>query len=282
MGPFPPEAIGGYKYVSKITDEYTEWTAVYLLTNKNQALQSLRLFVGSTVIPFGGHIVRWRADKGGEYTGWEFRQYCLETGIIQEFAATNTPQQIDVSEREGRTLCNMVRCILADSGFPSMWGEPFMAAAYLKNKTLHKAFMMETPFKMLHGEEADLSHVRVIGAKTFVHIKDSRKLDAAAWERKVCGSEERKSCRVWNPETHRVVESRNVTFIGKPPHLLLPPSNLSPLQYDEDTMDSDYISYDDQLWDVRDTTLVFWTSPPTLPLPTRTPVACRTIRKCMR
>ena len=69
IGPFTPVATGDYKYVSKITDEYTKWTAVYLLTNKNQARKSLILFVGSTVIPFGGLIVRWRADKGDEYTG---------------------------------------------------------------------------------------------------------------------------------------------------------------------------------------------------------------------
>ena len=166
MGPFTPVAIGGYKYVIKITDECTKWTAVYLLTNKNQALQSLQLFVGSTVIPFGGYIVCWRANKGGKYTGEEFWQYCLETGIIQEFAATNTPQQIGVSESVGRTLCAMVRCVLADSGFPSsMWWELFMAAAYLKNRTLHKALNMETPFKMLYEKEADLSHFCVIGSQ---------------------------------------------------------------------------------------------------------------------
>ena len=43
-----------------------------------------------------------------------------------------------------------------------------MAAAYLKNRTPHKALTVETPFKMLHGEEADLSHLRVIGARAFV------------------------------------------------------------------------------------------------------------------
>ena len=113
MGPFTPVAIGSYKYVSKITDKYTKWTAVYVLTNENQALQSLQLFVGSTVIPFGGHIIRWSADKDGKY-------YCLETGIIvQEFTAINTAQQIGVSEGVGRTLCAMIWCMLAGSGFPS-------------------------------------------------------------------------------------------------------------------------------------------------------------------
>ena len=115
MVPFTPVAIGSSKYVSKVNDEYTKWTAVYLLTKKNQALPSLELFVGSTVIPFGGRIVRWRA-KSGENTGEEFRQYCLGTSNIQAFAATNTPQQISVSKRVGRTLCAIVRCMLADSG----------------------------------------------------------------------------------------------------------------------------------------------------------------------
>ena len=71
------------------------------------------------VISFGGRIVRWRAEKGGDYTGKEFRQYCLDIGIIQEFATTNTPQQTGVSEHVGMTFCAMVRCMLTDSGFLS-------------------------------------------------------------------------------------------------------------------------------------------------------------------
>ena len=58
MEPFTPVAIGGYNYVSRITDEYTKWTVVYLLTAKNQALQSLQLLIGSTLIPLDGSIVR--------------------------------------------------------------------------------------------------------------------------------------------------------------------------------------------------------------------------------
>ena len=87
------------------------------------------------------------------------------------------------------------------------------------------------PFKMLHGEEADLLYLRVIRARAFVYIKDSREIDAAAWGGKVCSlSEESKFYRAWDPKTRRVVESRNVTFIETSPHLLPPPSKLSPLQ----------------------------------------------------
>ena len=80
-------------------------------------------------------------------------------------------------------------------------------------------------------QNADLSYLCVIGAKTFVRIKNSRKLYAAVWKGKVYGyREENKSYRVWNPTTHRVVESRNVTFIVTSLYLLPPLSKLSPLQ----------------------------------------------------
>ena len=43
MRPFTPGAKGDYKYVSKVADEYTKWTTVNLLTDRNQALQLLQL-----------------------------------------------------------------------------------------------------------------------------------------------------------------------------------------------------------------------------------------------
>ena len=91
MGIFIPKAYVGFKYVRKITDQFTRWTAVYLLENKSHAFASFHLFIPSTVISGGGRVTSWRADKGREYTSEAFKQYCLETGITQEFAATNTP-----------------------------------------------------------------------------------------------------------------------------------------------------------------------------------------------
>ena len=83
---------------------------------------------------------------------------------------------------------------------------------------------------MLHAEKADLSHLRVIEARTFVHIKGYRNLDAVAWKGKVRGyNDESISYRAWNPKTRRVMENRNVTFIETPLHLLPPPSQFSPL-----------------------------------------------------
>ena len=43
-----------------------------------------------------------------------------------------------------------------------------MAAAYPVNRTPYKALKMETSFKILHGKDTNLSHLRVIGARTSV------------------------------------------------------------------------------------------------------------------
>ena len=83
MGPFKLTAHGGYKFVSKITGQFTKWTAVYFLCSKGQALAPLQLFVTSTVIPLGKHIIRWRADKGGKFTGDKFKAYCQKQAPLR-------------------------------------------------------------------------------------------------------------------------------------------------------------------------------------------------------
>ena len=172
MGPITPEALGGYKYVSKISDEHTKWTETYLLKSKDDALSTFQSFVQSVVIPSGFRVERLRADKGGEYIGKEFKDYCLQTGVSLEYASTNTPQQIGMSERVGRTLAAMVRCMLADSGLPKfLWGEMMFTAAFLGNRAPYSAIGLQSPYKMLNGAEPDLCLLRVIGARAFVRIE---------------------------------------------------------------------------------------------------------------
>ena len=198
MGPFTPEAYGGFKYVSKITDQFTRWTAVFLLENKSCAFASFHLFITSIVISCGGRVIRWRADKGGEYTSEAFKNFCLETGTPQKFAATDTPKKKGVSERVGRILCSMVRCLLVDSRLsPKLWGELMITATYLCNRMPHSGLDIQTPFKQLHGKETNLSHLKIIGARAFAHIKDAKKLEPKPWEGMLCGFSEEEALSYW-------------------------------------------------------------------------------------
>ena len=130
---------------------------LFLIQAKREAEDTIQLYVKSLVAPLGYRIVRLRADRGTEYTGNVFREYCRQTAIQLEFTATNPPSQIGVSEH-GRTLAGMTRSLPLGSGLPEyLWGGLMVTAAYHSNKSPHSALGMETPYKKFYGKEADVS-----------------------------------------------------------------------------------------------------------------------------
>ena len=130
-----------------------------------------------------------------------------------------------------------------------------MAASYICNRIPHSALNMETPY---------LSHLKNIGARSFVHIKSTNRLGHTSWEGMLCvfSETESNSYRIWNPKTRREVESRNVNLIETPPNLLPATRGLSPrkylelLSYDfsDDTLYDSDVSHEDMLRDVQNYT----------------------------
>ena len=143
----------------------------------------------TVAVSLGLRIEIVRCDKGGENIGKEFKTLCVNAGINVENTATNTPQQNGVSERDGQTLAQITRCLMKDGHFPpSLWGELIFTAAYLSNRPPHSALGGATPYIRMHNKEADLSGLRAIGARAFVHRETyTRKLDDRAFQEKLCG-----------------------------------------------------------------------------------------------
>ena len=125
------------------------------MKEKTQTVDSLELFNKGLVIPTGVRLDRLKADKGTEFTSSAFKQYCRDTAIKLEFASPNTPQQIGANERAGRTIAEIVRCLLADLGLPKfLWGELMLTAVYLSNRAPHAALANATPYKTLRQESS--------------------------------------------------------------------------------------------------------------------------------
>ena len=70
----------------------------------------------------GLRIQHVRADKGTACTSSAFQEFRNDSGIALEFAATATAQQVGVSERDGRTIATIARCLLKDGNFPQTCG----------------------------------------------------------------------------------------------------------------------------------------------------------------
>ena len=171
MGPFKPAARGGYEYMSKITDQFTKQMAVYLLCTKDQAPASLQLFVTSTAIPFGSRIVSWRADKGGEYTGEDFKAYCQEMASLTSLRLlTHHNKLVFQNALDGHCGRWSGACVLT-AGYRHLFFVGLVtAASYICNRIPDSAVNMETPFKKLYGKDADLFHLKIVGARACVVV----------------------------------------------------------------------------------------------------------------
>ncbi|CAB1102198.1 unnamed protein product [Ectocarpus sp. CCAP 1310/34] len=144
----------------------------------------------------------------------------VESAIKLEFAATNTPQEIGGSERDGQILAALTRALLRHGDFQKhMRGELMMTAAYLTNRTPHAALGGATPYSKVYNTTPGLCRLRAIGARAFVHHERyKKKLDHRAFEGKLCGyGPDSKTYRIYVEDKDKVFESRNVTFIETPP-----------------------------------------------------------------
>ena len=159
----------------------------------------------------------------------------------------------------------MVPFMRVDSGLPPfLWGRLMMAAPYICNRISYSAPNIETPYKKLYEKDADLSHLKIIGVRVFVHMKNPNKLGHTPWEEMMCGLSETESnsYRIWNPKTHRVVENKNVVFIETQQNVLPATRRLSPQQglespsydFSDDTLDDNYVSHNGMLRDMQNYT----------------------------
>lgn len=89
---------------------------------------------------------------------------------IQEFTATNTPQQNGISQRDERAVVDVARCRMCRSGLPTyLGGGVCCTTVYTINTLLYVRIDDDTPYHPLFGEQASLSHLCVAGARAFVH-----------------------------------------------------------------------------------------------------------------
>ena len=76
--------------------------SVYSLSKKNEAIDALINYTQDVVIPSAHRLQRIRSDRGGEYTGLEYREYCAMTGIKQEFAERSHRSKMAFQNVSGR------------------------------------------------------------------------------------------------------------------------------------------------------------------------------------
>jgi hypothetical protein len=215
-GPITPATAGGNKYFMLLVDDHSRWMHVYLLKSKDEACEKFVRYKAEVENFTGSRIEVLRSDRGGEFLAKVFAGVCEQAGIRRQLTAPFTPQQNGVVERRNRTVMEMARALLKSMKVPGrLWGEAVRHSVYLLNRLPTKILGDSTPFEIWNGRKPSLGHVRMFGcvAHARINTPHPRKLDDRSKRLVYLGVEDGcKAHRLYNPETNKIVVSRDVVF----------------------------------------------------------------------
>ena len=96
------------KYFISFIDDYSQYMYLYLLNNKNKALDAFKVFKAEVDKQCGKQIKIVRSDRGGEYYGkytengqapGHFAKFLAEHGIVAQYTTPGSPSQNGVAKR---------------------------------------------------------------------------------------------------------------------------------------------------------------------------------------
>jgi transposase InsO family protein len=215
-GPITPTTMSNKRYILTFIDDFSRKTWIYLLAEKGETFEKFRHFKTKVEKETGMSIKCLRSDRGGEYTSQNFLDFCSTQGIKRQLSTSYTPQQNGVAERKNRTLMNMVRCLLVEGRMPrSFWAEAATWSVHIINRSPTAAVTNKTPEECWTGHKPNVAHFKIFGCVTYVHVPNEKriKLEDKSYKCVFLGvSEESKAYRLYDPESKKIVTSRDVIF----------------------------------------------------------------------
>lgn len=216
LGPVTPASRSGCVYAVTFIMMKTRFVKVYPIVRKSDVLAKFIEFRQYMQTQAGVSVRAIRSDNGGEYASHDMKTYCASKNIRQEFTIPHNPQQNGMAERANRTLVEMARCMLKDSGLSkSFWAEALVTAAYVRNTISTTARPHTTPYRETFKRHFEYGCLRVFGSECYAHIPKTKrsKLDDSGVRCRMLGYlETSKGYRLLNLETGQILHSRSVTF----------------------------------------------------------------------
>ncbi|POM68330.1 Integrase catalytic core protein [Phytophthora palmivora] len=220
LGPITPISKSGHKYIATFILMKSRYLTIYPMRNKNEVCAAFQNFLKEIRTTARLKIKVLRSDNGGEYWNKSMKTLCDDKLIKHEFTVPHNPEQNGIAERTNRTLVEMTRCILKESGLDkSYWCEAMMTAADIRNVLPNTSNQHSSPFELVFKRAPRLDHMRVFGTECYAHVpkQKRKKLDDTGVKCVFLGyAKQRKAYRLLEVSDGSIVISRSVTFAEAP------------------------------------------------------------------
>jgi len=244
-------SIHGNYYFHTFLDDSTRRPTVRFLKHKHEAAQAIKDHVAH-LRACRMHPNAFRCDEGWEFVNENLIQWLREQGIELQITAPYSSFQNGAAEHLNRTLVELAGAMLLGQQVPTfLWEYAIQHAAYLRECALAAATPGMTPYEAWHGMKPDVSHLREFGSPVYVLLQGRNvkpKLLPRSKQQIFVGFDSgSKSIKYYNPETRRVLTSRNYQFLsnlpketGMPEPILveLPPTMLREGEHDDGNNDT--------------------------------------------
>jgi len=104
--------------IHSFIDDFSRYTEIIMLRKRSDVLQAFKNYKRRMENQTGRRIKKLRTDNGKEYLSNDFKKFLEDESIARQLSVEYTPQQNGVAERANRTIVEMARCMLQQSGLP--------------------------------------------------------------------------------------------------------------------------------------------------------------------
>lgn len=112
------------RYFITFIDDCSDYTYVYLMKNKSEALDMFKMYITEIENQLGKKIKRLCSDRGTEYDSGLCNDFYSKHGIVHETTASFSPEMNGKSERKNITLTELIVAIMMNFGVaPHWWGK---------------------------------------------------------------------------------------------------------------------------------------------------------------
>ena len=220
QGPFN-KLIQGYVYTLGVIDDYSQKGWKEYLKHKDEAPAFIKALIQRLETLTGQCVKYIHSDHGGEFINSKLQTYLHEKGITHEMTAPHTPQQNGMAECFNQTTHESALTMLKDAELShGFWPEAHAYANYVHNCSPTKALDCSTPSGTFYGKTPSVAVLRIFGSCCHVRVPPDQhqKLDAHSLDGIFCGLEHQsKAYKVWIPNKHKFVASRDVIVYEKVP-----------------------------------------------------------------
>ena len=170
---YPEKGLDGSVYAVTLMDECSSNAGIVTLSHKSGVEESMKTMILRWESVTGKKAKYLITDRGGEYFGTSFTQWCNSKGIIHNKSPPKTPHLNGKAERLNQTLGDQVRAMLLNYNLAKqLWPYALRYAVLLYNVGWNKRLNV-TRYQAFHGKVPNVRDYRTFGCKVFARLAES-------------------------------------------------------------------------------------------------------------